>query len=191
MKAIYLGAAILAAGVLAGCGGKASFEVKGNIAGLANPGLVLRNGNDTVSVPVGATTYAFSQRIDYGTEYHVTVDKEPDHMDCTVLNGDGAAGRTTEITVNVSCVQNEYSVGGTVNNFKGDQIVLINGSTSGQFVIPKGATSFTFLPTIPVGQAYGLSILTQPKDPVQVCTIAEGSGVMGDYNRVNAIITCQ
>jgi hypothetical protein len=46
-------------------------------------------------------------------------------------------------------------------------------------------------PAIPVGDAYGLSVLTQPSNPAQVCTIANGTGVMGDANRTNVVVTCQ
>lgn len=193
MKVQSIAAAALAAVILAGCGGKASFNVAGTVNGLANPGLVLQNGNDTISVPAGATSFSFPNAISYGTEYLVSVKSQPNHMECTVVPGTerGSAGHTAVINVQVSCVQKTYSVGGSVVNLLGDQLVIVNGSTAGSTTILKGATSFTYGSKIPVGQSYGLTVLTQPKDPAQVCTIANGTDVMGDADRANVVITCQ
>lgn len=106
MKAKYVGmGAVLAAAVaLSACGGKASFEIKGTVttAGgtpIANSGLVLQNGSDTVAVPLGQTTFAFPNQVSYGTEYNVTVKTHPDHMTCGVNNPHGSAGQTTNISV--------------------------------------------------------------------------------------------
>jgi hypothetical protein len=190
MKAQLIGAALLAA-ALAACGGKASFTVGGTIGGLGNQGLVLQNGSDTLTVAAGATSFAFPNSIDYGTEYHVSIKTQPEHMTCVVQNPSGSAGRTTVIQVVITCTQNTYTVGGKVVNLLGDGLVLVNGSSSGTIPIQKGATSFEVFPAIPVGDAYGLSVLTQPSNPAQVCTIANGTGVMGDANRTNVVVTCQ
>ncbi|WP_342118367.1 hypothetical protein [Pseudoduganella sp. OTU4001] len=190
MKAKLIGAAVLAGAALAACGGKASFTIGGTVNGLSNQGLVLQNGSDTVAVPAGATTFAFPNQIDYGTEYNVSIKTQPDHMECTVPNGHGSAGRTASINVVVNCSQKTYYLGGKVVNLKGSGLTIINGSSSGQLVLNKDATEFSFA-NIPVGTAYGLAVLKQPTDPAQVCTITNPTGVMGDADRMNVVITCQ
>jgi hypothetical protein len=190
MKAKLLGAALLAALTLAACGGKASFTISGTVVGLSNQGLVLQNnGKDPLTVPAGATSFSFPNSISYGTEYNVTVLTHPDHMRCEPQNGVGSAGRTASINVVVNCVQNAYALGGSVVNLKGEGLVLINGSAGGQLSLPKDATEFT-MGQIAVGTAYGVSVLTQPKNPAQQCTITNGTGVMGDAERRNVIIDC-
>ena len=193
MKAQLIGAALLAA-ALAACGGKASFTVGGTVSGLTNQGLVLQNGGETVAVAAGSTSFAFPNSISYGTEYNVSIKSQPDHMTCSVVNPIGSAGHTTTINVLVSCAQNSYSLSGVVKNLRNDGLVIVNGSSSGQIAIAKPAsgTDTTFqINGIPVGDSYGLSVLTQPNNPAaQVCTIANGSGVMGDANRDNVVITC-
>ncbi|MCC2632611.1 MAG: hypothetical protein K0S48_497 [Ramlibacter sp.] len=190
MKAKLLGAALLAALALAACGGKASFTVSGTIIGLTNQGLVLQNnGADPLPVQAGATSFSFPNSISYGKEYNVTVKTHPEHMTCEPQNGTGSAGRTASINVVINCAQNTYALGGTISNLKGEGLVLINGSAGGQLALAKDATEFT-MGQIPVGTAYGLSVLTQPKNPTQQCTIANGTGVMGDGDRRNVIITC-
>jgi len=187
MKAQLIGAALLAA-TLAACGGKASFVVGGQISGLNNQGLVLQlDGGNDLPVAAGATTFSFPGSISYGTEYTVSVKTQPDHMFCSIANPNDSAGRTTSINVVISCAQNAYTLGGSVSNLTTDGLIVVNGAGSSLTVV-KGATTFTMPGTIPVGTAYGLSVLVQPTG--QTCTITNGSGVMGDANRTNAAISC-
>ncbi|WP_374580190.1 hypothetical protein [Pseudoduganella sp.] len=190
MKAKLFGAALLALAV-AGCGGKASFTISGTIYGLANEGLVLQNnGGDPLKVASGATTFSFPNSISYGTMYNVTVKENPQHMTCSPAGstGQGSAGHTTSINVVINCTQNSYTLGGTVEGLTGTGLTVINGSFGNQVTITPLATVFN-MGKIPVGQAYGLAILTQPKD--QVCTLVDGSGVMGDDDRLNVKIVCK
>jgi hypothetical protein len=191
MKAQLLAAAVLAA-ALAACGGKASFTVGGTVSGLTNSGLKLQvNGGDTVEVAAGATTFSFPNGISYGTEYKVEFVQQPAHMTCGFLGGTniGSAGHTTSINIQISCAQNSYAVSGTVEGLSADGLVLVNGSSSGSIAVAKGATSFTLPNLIPVGTAYGISVLTQPA-PLS-CTVFNGSGVMGDEPRNNVRVVCQ
>jgi hypothetical protein len=196
-KILITAAALGAALVLAACGGKESFAVSGvilNAAGqqvnLGNPGLVLANGSDTVAVPAGASSFSFPNSISYGTEYHVTVKTQPEHMTCAPVDGtqDGAAGRTQTIVVQIRCAQNTYTLSGTVSGLTANGLVVINGSNGTATTIAKDATSFVYGEQIPVGAAYGLTVLTQPTG--LKCTISNGTGVMGDAHRANIVIAC-
>lgn len=190
MKAKFIAAALLAA-ALAACGGKASFTLGGSISGLANQGLILQNnGGNDLPVNAGATSFSFPNGISYGTEYKVSIKQQPDHMTCAFLGGTevGSAGHTTSINIVLSCSQNAYTVGGTVEGLTGGDLVLVNGSATGSFTVTKGATSFTVPGTIPVGTAYGVTVLTQPAG--QTCSVSNGSGVMGDAARTNIVVKC-
>ena len=136
-------AALLLTVGLAACGGKASYDVSGTISGLNNAGLVLANGGDTVSPPVGATTFTFPKRIDYGTDYNITVKTPPAHMNCAVSGGTGSAGRYVSIQAAVNCQQNVYTVGGTISGQTVDGLVLGNGSTATQLTVAKATATFT------------------------------------------------
>ncbi|MES2259894.1 MAG: hypothetical protein V4724_15330 [Pseudomonadota bacterium] len=209
-------AALALALALSACGGKASFDINGtltNSAGvvtaLPNSGLVLANGNDTVTVPAGATSFTFPNRISYGTEYAVTVRNPPNHMNCSVANGTGSAGHLLSISATVSCTQNRYQIGGTASGLDdlavgvaavaatattpeiiavpADVLVLVNGSTT--VALTKGQTSYTFADPVAVGQSYGVTVLTQPNARV-FCTVANGNGIMGDALVANINVTC-
>jgi len=187
MKAKLLAAAVMAV-ALAACGGKASFVIGGTISGLTNSGLKLKtDAGDTVEVPAGATTFSFPNSISYGTEYNVSIKSQPAHMTCTVLNPIGSAGHTTVINVAISCQQNAYTLGGTINHLTTDGLVIVNGA-NGSLTVSKGSPTFTMPGSLPVGTAYGLTVYTQPTG--QTCTISNASGVMGDANVTSPIVDC-
>ncbi|WP_035822696.1 hypothetical protein [Janthinobacterium sp. RA13] len=182
-------AALLLTLGLAACGGKASYDVSGTITGLNNEGLILANGSDTLPVPAGKTSFTFGKRIDYGTDYNITVNKQPAHMTCGISGGSGSAGHYINISAAVTCSQNKYTVGGTVSGLTVDGLVLINGSTT--TTVAKDATTFTMSGSVAYGDTYGISVSeTQPKG--LKCTVQPGTGggTMGEANVTTVQIVC-
>ena len=194
MKAKLIGAAALALALgLAACGGKSSFTINGtfvdslnNITNIKNPGLILANGDDEISIPVGASTFSFPRQIEYGDTYTVVVKQHPQHQTCTPATSTGTAGRTESISLVMSCTQNAYSVIVTVTGLTAEGLQLINGSSGGVTVTVANPTAE--FQSIPVGTSYGISIYQQPTG--QTCSIVNGSGIMGDAIRKDAVVTC-
>lgn len=204
MKVTYLRATVaLALGLaLAGCGGKAMFDVGGLIftgttPGVTNGGMVLTNGNDTITIPAGATSFTFPTRISYGTDYNIVIRNPADHMDCNLFNGSGSAGHTATIQASIQCTQKSHALNGTVTGLVGTDpvgtgLVLVNGSTGGQVSPTKptdgsGRVTFTF-PAVLDGAAYGVTVFTQPSG--LVCTVTNGTGVMHETDISNVQVTC-
>lgn len=189
-------AALLLTVGLAACGGKASYDVSGTISGLSNAGLVLANGSDTVSPAVGATTFTFPKRIDYGTNYTITVKTPPAHMNCSVSGGTGSAGLYVSIEAFVSCQQNAYTVGGTITGQTVDGLVLGNGSTATPLTVAKATATFVMPDAVADGNNYGISVITSPVG--QTCTVATnpatgrstGVGIMGEAKVDTVRIVC-
>ncbi|MBS0421610.1 MAG: hypothetical protein JSR66_28130 [Proteobacteria bacterium] len=80
-----------------------------------------------------------------------------------------------------------YTVGGTVSGLRGSGLKLQNG-TGHLSVAAAGA--FTFPDPLAGGSAYAVSIETQPTNPAQTCTVANGSGTIGQANITNIAVTC-
>src|ERR1700683_5491835 len=79
----------------------------------------------------------------------------------------------------------EYAIGGTVNGLFGakSQITLENNGADATTVSANG--SFAFAKKIQGGDAYGVTVMSEPADPPQNCTVSSGSGtVAGDVNSV-------
>jgi hypothetical protein len=195
-------AAVAMVAALAGCGGKEQFVVQGTVSNLNNSGLVLANGGEQLSVPSGATSFAFSKQIDYGTDYNITIVSYPAHMTCSVTSGTGSAGYNVAIQSLVSCTQNTYTLGGQYSGVTpaadgtARTVTLLNGSTGGTATLSSGTSADTLTPSgdflfsssVADGQAYGVTVV-QPTNGLS-CTVANGTGVMHDANVSNLVVTC-
>ena len=208
MKFSYAGAlvALTLASLLSACGGKAQYTVQGSVSGLTVDGLQLVNGGQTLVVPKGATSFAFPQQIDYGTEYDITIGQNPEFFTCGVAGGKGSAGYTVSIGAVVRCDPNSYTVGGTysglvsvekelltgatVETDVANKVTLINGSGSQVELSSATATSGTFtVATLTNGEVYSISILKQPNK--LTCTLTNQNGVIRAPNSVtNLTLTC-
>lgn len=200
MKFSYLSAAaaLAMAAALAACGGKAQFAVQGAVVNLNNNGLVLANGGDTVTVPSGATRFSFPKQIDYGTDYNITIQKQPAHMTCGVSGGTGSAGHTVTIEAVVSCEQNAYTLGGQFTGLTpaadgtARTITVLNGSNSAITLTSASATNgagdFSF-GTVKDGASYGVTVVVDPAMNL-TCSVANGVGVMHEVAISNLLVTC-
>ena len=70
---------------------------------------------------------------------------------------------------------NEPSVGGTLSGLEGDQVVLQNNGGDDQVLTADG--SFTFSPQ-DNGTDYDVTVLSQPSDPSQTCSVSNGAGTV-------------
>ena len=182
-----LGALLLTLG-LAACGGKASYDVSGTVIGLNNNGLVLANGGEPLPLPAGTTKFTFKKRIDYGTDYNITVQTQPAHMTCTINGGSGSAGHYVSIEAVVSCGQNAYNLSGTITGLTADNLVLINGNT--QTPVTKDSKTFTMNGTVADGTSYGISVFTQPTGLTCSVVPGTGTGTMGEANVTTVQVVC-
>jgi hypothetical protein len=178
---------------LAGCGGKASFPIKGTVQGLSYDGLVLSTNGMDLAVAKNTTTFSFPNSLSYGDVYDVKIvglEHQPEHQTCVVHNGADTAGRLTSIDIVVQCALNQYTIGGKiVGGLTSAGLELTNGSAGGKATVAANATTFTFANTVPFSVSYGVTVLTQPEK--EICSVTNnGTGVMGDKLIDNIEVTC-
>lgn len=187
---------ILAASLLAGCGGGSggaspTYTISGSIGGLTGTGLVLQNkGADNLTVAAQATSFTFSMAVAGGAAYAVKVLTQPTGpaQTCTVSDGSGTAAANVT-TVSIACTNDAYTVGGSVSGLTGSGLVLQdNGGDS--LTIAANATSFVFTTPVQGGAGYAVTVKTQPTAPVQLCTVANGSGTVGTTAVSNVAVSC-
>jgi hypothetical protein len=104
-----------------------------------------------------------------------------------VTNGVGTAGTTNVTNVQVTCTS-FVTLGGTVSGLAGTGLVLQNNGGGNLTIGANGA--FTFAAPIAVGSTYNVTVLTQPINPSQTCTVTNGSGTAGGTNISNVAVTC-
>ena len=69
-----------------------------------------------------------------------------------------------------------YTLGGTVSGLKGSGLVLVANGSNNLAVSANGA--FAFTTALASGTAYSVTVLTQPANPNQICSVMSGSGTV-------------
>lgn len=106
-------AALLLAGV-AGCGDDggrgsatappvATYNLRGTVAHLDTGSLVISNGNETLTVPQGATSFAFARALATGSSYAVSIVTQPSGMACAVSKAAGTVAGADVGNVAIAC----------------------------------------------------------------------------------------
>ena len=214
---LALCALTLAAGLAACGGGKSGHTVGGTVTNLQEGTLVLVTNGMEVSVApqrdssgkvLPTTTYAFPNQLEYGEAYNVTLKQigtnslgeaiylQPPHQVCGPLNIPGnvtsdTAGRLSSINVAFGCDYASHTIGGTIAGLAADGLVLNNGGVT--LSVTKNdagvyPTAFVFGTAVVYKQTYGVTVLAQPAG--QTCSVANGTGEMGDENITSISVTC-
>ncbi len=166
--------------------------LSGSISGLVGSGLVLKNDTAAIlTVPAGATSFSFPNALPAGAGYQVTVFTQPTSpsQTCTVTNGVGNLGDAGVGGLSVTCATNKFAVGGTVAGFTGTGLVLRDNGGD-DLTVPDGATSFVFPTKVASGDAFAVTVRTQPNGPTQICTVGGGSGQVGAGDVTSVTINC-
>ena len=81
-----------------------------------------------------------------------------------------------------------FSLGGTVTGLAGSGLMLRTDALDQ--VQPSGNGAFTF-PVLQIdGAAYNVSVAAQPANPVQTCTVTNGSGTIAGASVNNILVSC-
>lgn len=187
----FLVPAVLSAIALGGCGGGTSdfsapsFNIGGTVSGLnvsTSVQLLIVGSTNTVTVSQDGS-YQFPSALPFNSSYSVTVAQQPNNQTCTVSNGDGSDVRAAVSNVNVSCVTNGYTVGGTLTGLAASTSVTLSNNNAESITL-SGDGSFSF--TTPV-LTYEVTVVTQPTG--QACLVSQGSGT-ASANVTNVSVVC-
>ena len=173
-------------------GGGASggpFTIGGTVVGLAGSGLVLEdNGSDDLSI-TGTGTVSFTFKNAVTGTYAVIVKAQPSTptQTCGVSNGTGTATATVT-NIQVVCAP-IFFVGGSITGLLGSGLTLQDNGGDNLTIGGNGNVNFTFPTPLISGANYAVTVLTQPKAPVQTCSVFNGSGIIAG-SVTNIDISC-
>jgi hypothetical protein len=166
-----------------------TYSVAGSVSGLLGHGLVLQvNGKGDLSVTADGP-FQFATRLDAATSYAVTVLQQPTTpaQTCTVARGTGTIGANV-VDVAVTCITNAYAIGGTVAGLQGSGLLLQDNGADDLLVGANGA--FRFATPVQSGQAFTITVKTQPGSPAQTCAVSGGSGTVGQGDVASVSVNC-
>jgi hypothetical protein len=103
----------------------------------------------------------------------------------TYLVTAGNSAGTSSFGVRIT-VSGRYTLGGIVNGLTSSGLVLTNNGLDSLTIDSSGP--FTFPQVLTAGADYAVSITSQPAG--QTCSIAGGSGSLGNANLASIVVTC-
>lgn len=162
--------------------------VGGEVSGLVGDQVVLQNsGGDDLAINNNGG-FTFPAQVD-GTDYNVTVATQPGNpiQTCSVANATGTLAGTNVSNVDVTCVTNQFTVGGNVSGLTGDQVVLQNNGGDDIAINADGGFTFTAQND---GTDYNVTVATQPGNPSQTCSVANAAGTLAGAGVSNVAVTC-
>ncbi|MEH6609361.1 MAG: hypothetical protein V7696_08320 [Halioglobus sp.] len=153
-----------------------------------NSVVLLNNGGDAISI-FSDGTFSFPTELADGDSYNVIIDFQPAGQTCTVANGSGTVAGAAVTNVSVSCVDNQYTIGGLLSGLiAGESVMLQNNG--GDTLTLTGDGAFGFVTTVGFGDPYSAMVITQPGPITETCTVTNGSGTTPASNVDNISVVC-
>lgn len=171
------------------------FTVGGQVSGLAagRQLTLLVNGADPLTVTANGD-FQMPRAVAAYSPYAITVGTEPIGQTCSVTAGTGSSINADTTAVRVNC-RDGGSVGGSIKGLGAlSGLTIANGSNA--ITVPANASSFTLPRRLASGDAYNLTVQSQPvsQDPDVVstvsCSVSGGAGTMGGSDLTNVQVVC-
>jgi hypothetical protein len=175
-----------------GSGSGGPYTVGVTVSGLAGSGLVLAdNVTDKLTITANGT-FTFATTVAKGGSYAVTVQTQPSNptQTCAVSPTTGSGTATANVTATVSCTTNPVTatIGGTVSGLVANTSVILQDNGGDSLTITANGL-FTFKTAVTGADVYAVTVVTQPVNPNQICTVTNGSGV-ASANVTNVAVNC-
>jgi len=167
-----------------------SYSLGGTITGLDADGLVLDDGTDTVTLPIGTSRFTFPTKIASGTAYAITVQVQPTGRNCLLSNATGTVSASAITSVMVMCGQWTWQSGANTTGATGvygTQGVAAAGNVPGARAGAAawhdaiGGAEWVFGGDGPQGDLNDLWQYTSATDQWTWISGAETSGAAGNY----------
>lgn len=161
-----------------------TFAVGGSVSGLDGELTLQNNGGDNITLNADGV-FEFATEIADGSDYNVTVESQPANQECTITSGTGSVSGADVTDVDVSCVDMTFSVGGTLSGLSGSITLQNNG---GDDIVLTADGSFTFATELGDGEAYDVTVSSQPGG--QDCSVTNGAGNIDSADVTDVAVDC-
>ncbi|MCK4707743.1 MAG: hypothetical protein KAU21_03925, partial [Gammaproteobacteria bacterium] len=83
-----------------------------------------------------------------------------------------------------------YSTGGNVTGLVGNGLILQNSGRANDNLAISADGSFTFTIEENTSSTYNVTVVTQPTNPAQICSVTSGIGVIGSADITDVVVSC-
>jgi 6-phosphogluconolactonase (cycloisomerase 2 family) len=165
-----------------------NFTLSGVVSNLVGTGFVLKNNGTAVAL----SGNAYSISLVSGTAYNLSVTNPTGpSQTCVASNGTGTI-TNANVTANIACTTNKYTVSVAVSGLQAGATGLSLLDNGGDSLSVTGNGTFTFATSITSGQAYAVTVGSQPTaTPAQYCIVQNGSGTVTIANVISVTLTCR
>jgi uncharacterized repeat protein (TIGR03803 family) len=197
VRSAHLAILMASLAALSACGGSGgesgnpapaqTYTVGGSITGLASGASLVLSDNSSNALTISSNgEFVFTNALTSGSRYAVTVTTQPSGRTCSVSAGSGVVGAINVTNVTVSCKNDTYTIGGTIQGLSDPGLVLVNGSDT--LKVAAGATSFTMPTAVVDGGAY--SVIVQVHPTAVSCIVNGGAGTVTGADVTGISIRC-
>jgi Galactose oxidase, central domain/Kelch motif len=175
-----------------GSGSGGPFTIGVTVSGLKGTGLILQdNAKDNLTITANGT-FTFAISIASGGSYAVTVQTQPSNptQTCGVTAGTGSNLTANVTGVTVTCTTNPVTatIGGMVSGLVANSSVILQNNGGDSLTITANGL-FTFKTSVTGADIYAVTVVTEPINPNQICTVTNGSGV-ASANVTTVAVNC-
>jgi hypothetical protein len=189
--------AAIAVSTLVGCGGggsEPSYTISGTVSGLSGSGLVLQATGGNILAVSASGGFRFPTALANGSAYTISVQTQPSSpsQTCAISPANGTISGANVSNVVVACSTNGYKIGGSVSGLEGTGLVLSDNGGDALAVSADG--HFDFASAVLSGQAYAVTIQSQPASPGSglnvACTVTSGAGTVAAADVDTVAVNC-
>ncbi len=158
-----------------------SYNISGTVSGLTGSVVLQNNGADDLTVSNGS--FSFTNKINKGSAYNVTVKTQPSPFTCSAASNRGLASDNMS-SVSIVCAVRAYFLSGTASGL-GSTTLGLQFDNETKTLSDNG--SFSFSTPVAEGGGYSIYIPSQPDN--RTCYVANGtrSNVTQDYTDLKAV----
>ena len=158
-----------------------SYNVSGTVSGLTGSVVLQNNGADNLTVSNGS--FSFTNKINKGSAYNVTVKTQPSPFTCSAASNRGLASDNMS-SVSIVCAVRAYFLSGTASGL-GSTTLGLQFDNETKTLSDNG--SFSFSTPVAEGGGYSIYIPSQPDN--RTCSVTNGtrSNVTQDYTDLKAV----
>jgi len=158
-----------------------SYNVSGTVSGLTGSVVLQNNGADNLTVSNGS--FSFTNKINKGSAYNVTVKTQPSPFICSAASNRGLASDNMS-SVSIVCAVQAYFLSGMASGL-GSTTLGLQFDNETKTLSDNG--SFSFSTPVAKGGGYSIYIPSQPDN--RTCSVINGtrSNVTQDYTDLKAV----